>query len=94
MDVQDGVRTSKTASEGGGLASAGIVIGLWAGIAGTAVCPPLWFAIPIFLCGELFYEQLVVPALYSEWELYGGYEPRIIHHTLDPSDLDRRIFIH
>lgn len=78
----------------GGLASAGIVIGLWAGIAGTVVCPPLWFAIPVFLCAELFYEQLAVPALYSEFQWYGPYERRIIHHPLDPARLDRRVFIH
>jgi RHS repeat-associated protein len=77
---------------GGGI-SAGIVMGLGAGIFGT-LFPPLWFAIPVFVCAELFYEQLAVPGLYSEFQLYGAYEPRVHHLSLDPASLNRRRFIH
>lgn len=79
---------------GGGVLSTLVVIGLWAGIAGTAACPPLWFAIPVFIVAEMFYEQLAVPVAYSRLGLYGAYEPRLHHLSLDPAGIERRRFIH
>jgi hypothetical protein len=77
---------------GGGI-SAGIVMGLGWVVLGE-VFPPLWFAIPVLLCAELFYEQLAVPTVYSRYGLYGSYEPRVHHSVLDPGSLDRRRFVH
>jgi hypothetical protein len=76
----------------GGALSALVVIGLGYAIAGT-VCPPVWFALPIFIFSEMLYEQLAVPTVYSRYGLYGAYEPRVHHTTLDAGDLNRRRFI-
>jgi hypothetical protein len=69
--------------------STGVVMGLGWLILGE-VCPPLWFAVPVFLCAEALWERGIAPIWYQHMGLYGSYEPRQPLGTLDLGALQRR----